>query len=223
MWPWIRTHLTLNRILLGLLAIAVVMSAIAYYIVFYAGGNYLVNSPLPTSSITMGNATDTASSTDNGSSTASSTLASSTSLFGAGNGSTSLASYSSTYITPPISWKEGYDTIAVTGAALSGSQLTLTLDVKMGATAECVPLNLRLVADEKGDLQAPLTPGFAFGENGTCIGTPDTDYPDQQVVFTVDPASLPLSFTTGGTSNEYFELSTTPSGGIIVTPPPTSG
>ena len=103
MWPWIRTHITLNRILLGLLAVAAVLGVIAYFVVFYGGGTYVVNSPLPTGTVALGNASDTASSTAaNGSSTASSTLASSTSLFGAGNGSTSLASYASTYATPPI-------------------------------------------------------------------------------------------------------------------------
>jgi hypothetical protein len=122
-----------------------------------------------------------------------------------------------------MTWTEGYDLISITGANLSGSQLTLTLNVQMGAISECVPLNLRLVTDEEGDLEAPLNPAFAFGENGTCIGTPSADYPGQQVIFTVDPDSLPLSFTTGGTSNDYFELSTTPSGGINIGPPPSQG
>jgi hypothetical protein len=118
---------------------------------------------------------------------------------------------------------EGNETISIAAANLNGSQLTLTLSVQMGSVAECVPLNVRLVADEEGDLTAPLTAQFTFPDTGTCEGTPGVTYNDQQIVFNVDPTTLPLIFTTGGTSNKFFELSTTPQGGITITPPPTSG
>lgn len=223
---WFR-NLTLNKLLAILGSAAAVLAVITYAVVFYGGGTYIVNSPLPTDTAVTETASSTASSTaflgGAASSSASSTGNASSTLFAQGNGSTTLAEYSSSYSAPPMSWTEGYDTISVTGATLSGSQLTLSLDIKMGSTAECVPLNLRLITDEKGDLAAPLTPAFTFGENGTCIGTPGTDYPNQQVTFTVDPSMLPFSFTTGGTSDKYFELSTTPAGGIVITPPPTAG
>lgn len=209
---WIK-NLTLNRILLVLGAIAVVLGAIAYVVIFYSGGTYILSSPLPTSSVT-GTSSASSSTLATASSTASSTAA---------NGSSTLQHYASAYGTPPMTWTEGYDTLAITGAALDGSQLTLDITVSMGAVAECVPMNVRLVTDEKGTLAAPLTPSFTFGENNTCIGTPGITYPDQQVIFNVDPSSMPLSFTTGGTSNKYFELSTTASGGIAISPPPTNG
>lgn len=208
--------ITLDRALLVLGALVVVLGAIAWVVVFYGGGTYILSSPLPTSSATgTSNASSTALAGGNASSTASSTPGTAS--------STALQEYASTYATPPMAWMEGYDTIAITGATLSGSELTLTVSVGMGAIAECVPLNIRLVTDEQGDLAGPLNPSFNFGENDTCIGTPGATYPDQEIVFNVDPGSMPFSFTTGGSSNRYFELSTTDSGGITITPPPTSG
>ncbi len=213
---WLRTHLTLNRALVILLAAAIVLGAIASFIVFYGGGTYIVSSPLPTSTVSF-NASTSASSTL-ASSTATSTLAN-----GSTTASTTLANYSATYATPPVSWTEGYDTLSITGATLSGSQLTLDVNIQMGAIAECVPLNIKFITDEMGDTEGPLNAAFTFGENGTCIGAPGASYPNQQVTFNVDPTSMPLSFTTGGSSNKYFELSTTASGGIMISLPPTQG
>lgn len=204
----------MKRALIILSSIAVVLGVISFFVVFYSGGNYVVSSPLPSDS------TYSSSTVANASSTASSTLADASST---ANGSSTLAEYSSDYSEPPISWSEGAETISVAGATLSGSQLTLKLTIQMGTMAECVPMNIRLIADEKGDLTAPLTTQFAFPESGTCQGTPGTTYNGQEVVFTVDPATLPLVFTTGGTSSKFFELSTTPQGGITVAPPPTNG
>lgn len=206
-------QLTLDRVLIFLGGFTVVLSVITWFVIFHGGGTYILSSPLPTSSVTSTGSAATstladASSTDTGSSSST---------------STALQEYSSTYGTPPITWTEGYDTLSITGATLSGSQLTLTVNVAMGAVAECVPMNIRLVANEQGDLTAPLNPSFSFGTNGTCIGTPGASYSGQQVVFNVDPTSLPLSFTTGGTSNEYFLLSPTDAGGITITLPATRG
>lgn len=232
---WLRHNLTLNKTLLILLAVAIILGLAAYIDVYYGGGAYIAESPLPTSTVafTTSTVSSTSSSTlGSASTTASGTLINGTGTFSlAGNGSTSsstfnsstLARYTSTYATPPFSWKEGYDTIAITGADISGSQLTLTLDIQMGSTAECVPLNLRFVANEQGNLEAPLENAFTFGENGTCIGAPNANYPGQKVVFTIDPSVMPLVLTTGGTSNEYFELKTTASGTISIYPPPTRG
>jgi cytoskeletal protein RodZ len=212
---------TLNRILLVLGALAVVLGIVAWAVLFYSGGTYILSSPLPTTSVTgMVNASSTSLADSNASSTdASSTLGEASSTAN----STALQEYASTYATPPITWTEGYDTLSIVGATLSGSQLTLNVNVGMGAIAECVPMNLRLVTDEQGDLASPLNPSFTFGENGTCIGTPGSTYSSQEIVFTVDPSSMPLSFTTGGTSNEYFELSTTDAGGISISRPSTNG
>ena len=222
---WMK-KITLNRILIALGALAVVLGIVAWVVLFYSGGTYILSSPLPTTSVTgMLNVSSTSLADGNASSTdASSTLGEASSTASSTlDGSGQLQEYASTYATPPITWTEGYDTLSIVGATLSGSQLTLNIDVGMGAIAECVPMNLRLVANENGDLAAPLNPSFTFGENGTCIGTPGSTYSDQEITFTVNPSSMPLSFTTGGTSNKYFELSTTAAGGITVNPPPTSG
>jgi FlaG/FlaF family flagellin (archaellin) len=209
----------MKRALIILSTIAIVLGIIALFVVFYGGGTYVVNSPLPSnstySSSTVATASSTASSTlADASSTASSTIM---------DASSTLAEYTSNYSQPPMTWSEGPETISITGANLSGSELTLTLTVQMGSMAECVPMNMRLVADEQGDLTAPLTTQFIFPDSETCEGTPGVAYNDQQIVFNVDPATLPLVFTTGGTSNKFFELSTTPQGGITIAPPPTSG
>ena len=218
---WMK-KITLNRLLLALGAIAIVLGIVTWVVLFYSGGTYILSSPLPTSSVTgTQSASSTALADGNASSTdASSTLSDASSSTAS---STILQEYASTYATPPITWTEGYDTLSIMGATLSGSQLTLNVSVGMGAIAECVPMNLRLVTDEQGDLAAPLNPAFTFGENSTCIGTPGATYSSQEIVFTVDPTTMPLSFTTGGTSNEYFELSTTDAGGITISQPSTSG
>lgn len=223
-----RGRITLDRALIVLAVIAVVLATAAYFEVFYGGGTYVLSSPLPTSTVAMGATTTgagAASSTPD-LNASSSTDSAGGSLNGGGTTDgtgTPLASYSSAYATPPVSWTEGYDTLSITGATLSGSQLTLDINVQMGAVAECVPLNLSLVTDEMGDLQGPLNAAFTFGENGTCIGAPGASYPGQQVIFNVNPSFMPLSFTTGGSSHTYFELSTTPSGGIDISLPPTRG
>lgn len=212
----------MKRALIIVTSVAVVLGIIAFFVVFYGGGNYVVSSPLPNdstySSSTVATASSTASSTlANASSSASSTDD------GLGGASSTLAQYASTFDQSPITWMEGGETISITGANLNGSQFTLTLAIQMGSVAECVPLNVRLVADEEGDLTAPLTTEFSFPDTGTCEGTPGVTYNNQQIVFNVDPTTLPLIFTTGGTSNDFFEVSTTPQGGITITPPPTSG
>ncbi len=204
---------TLNQVLAVVSAIAAVLGIITFFVVFYNGGTYVVASPLPSGS-TYTSSTAQAAAT----STATSTAAEATST-----ASSTLADYSSIYSQAPMAWTEGVDTISITGADLNGSQLTLTLAVQMGQTAECVPMDVRLVADENGDLTAPLTTQFSFPDSGTCEGVPGAFYPDQQIVFNVDPTTLPLIFTTGGTSNKFFELSTTSEGGITISPPPTSG
>jgi hypothetical protein len=113
--------------------------------------------------------------------------------------------------------------MSVTGASLSGTQLTLDVQVQMGSASECVPMNMRLVTDENGDLAAPLTAQFAFPDTGTCNGTPDQTYSDQQVVFTVpNPTAFPFILTSGGTANLIFEVATDTSGSLTVQLPPES-
>jgi hypothetical protein len=212
----------MKRTLIILSSVAVILGIISFFVVFYGGGTYVVNSPLPSDSTYSSSTANTASETSSSTLAEASSSASSTNN-GLTDASSTLAEYASSYSQSPMTWMEGSETIAITAATLSGSQLTLTLAVQMGSVAECVPLNVRLVADEKGDLAAPLTTQFSFPDSGTCEGTPGAMYNGQEIVFAVDPTTLPLVFTTGGTSNKFFELSTTSQGGVSITPPPTSG
>jgi hypothetical protein len=111
--------------------------------------------------------------------------------------------------------------MSIVGAALSGSQLTLNIQVVMGSVAECVPLDLRLIADENGDLSPPITPQFTFPDTGTCNGTPGETYSAQPIVFTLaNPGTFPIILTTGGMANILFEVTQNPDGSLIVQLPP---
>ncbi len=209
--------LSLNAVLVTLVVIAVILGIITAYMVFIGtGGTYVINSPLggPDASIFSAtgaaNATSTASAGGTASSSASST-ASSSIAYGS---STAAAAV-------PIAWQEGNETLTVTGAAITGTQLTLSVQVAMGSVAECVPLDLRLIADEQGDLSPPITSQFTFPDTGTCTGTPGEIYSGQQVVFSVaDPTAFPFLLTTGGTSNILFEVTQNPDGSLAVQLPP---
>lgn len=214
--------MNLKNVLITLTCIAVVLGAIAWYVVFYANtGTYIVNSDNSTNEVFS---TSTASSTL-ASSTASSSLslASSSASSSATLATSTAQPYSVNYTTPPITWSEGNEAMAITGAQLAGSQLTLDLQITMGQVAECVPLNVRIVTDENGDLAPPVTPQFTFPDSGTCTGTPGEIYSDQQVVFSVDPNAMPLILNTGGSSNILFEVNTDQAGNLTVELPPSAG
>lgn len=207
-----KDYMSLKNILITLVSIAVVLGLITFYVVFYANtGTYIVNSDGDTSEVF---ATSTVSS---------STLASSSASSSAALATSTAQPYSVSYTTPPITWSEGNEAMAITGAQLAGSQLTLDMQITMGPIAECVPLNVRIVTDENGDLAPPVTPQFTFPDSGTCTGTPGETYSDQQVVFSVDPNAMPLIFNTGGTSNILFEVNTDQAGDLSVELPPTAG
>ena len=177
---------------------------------------------MPTSSVALA----TAASSTASSSTQSSTIPTSTStvLSGTPTGNPAQSIYSTDYAIPyPVTWTEGDASISVMGAALQGNQLVLKLAVAVGNTTQCIPLNIRMLLDEQGNLAAPITPQFTFPESGACEGAPGATYTDQQAVFDVDPTAFPLFFTTGGASNIFFQISTTTYGGLNVNIPQTSG
>jgi hypothetical protein len=213
--------MNLKNVLITLASVAVVLGLISFYVVFYGNnGTYVINS-------TFGASGTFSSSTDlDASSTASSTLglaSSSASSTTSGGGTGSPQTFSTTSISPPIAWGEGNEKMSITGATLSGSQLTLDLQILMGQVAECVPLNMRIITDEEGDLAPPITPEFSFPDSGSCEGTPGETYSAQQVTFALpSPVVLPLILTTGGTSNILFEVNTDQSGDLIVALPPST-
>jgi hypothetical protein len=114
----------------------------------------------------------------------------------------------------------------VTGATLQGNQLTLGISLQLGADAQCIPINLRMVTDESGDMAAPNSPAtanFPLASDGTCMGAVNGTYPGQSVIFSVDPTTAPFLFTTGAPSNIFFEISTTTGNGLQVGIPQQSG
>ncbi len=212
--------LTLSSVLVALVVIAVILGAITAYMVFVgSAGTYVVSSPIggPDASI-FSTSTPNTTSTVNGSGTASSSLG----LAASSTASSSVASGSSTIAAAaPIAWQEGNETLTITGATITGTQITLSVQVAMGSVAECVPLDLRLIADEQGDLSPPITSQFVFPDTGSCTGSPGETYSGQQVVFSVaDPTAFPFLLTTGGTSNILFEIVQNPDGTLTVQLPP---
>lgn len=123
----------------------------------------------------------------------------------------------------PVSWKEGQSELFITGASLENNKLTLALKVRVGNTYECIPLNLRLLLNEEGDMERPITQQFQFPDSGGCQGTPNTTYNDQYVVFSVASVVPPFFITTGGLSNVYFKTATTTNSGIEIQIPEKSG
>ena len=125
--------------------------------------------------------------------------------------------------TAPVTWTQGNETLSVINAAISGSQLTLGVQVTMDSVAECVPLTLRMIADEQGDLSPPITSQFTFPDTGTCNGTSGETYSAQPVVFALsDPATFPILLTTGGTANTLFEVTQNQDGSVSAQLPPST-
>lgn len=206
------------KIILGVLAvIAIILGVTAYFIIFGTGTNVIQPNNVATSS------------TENPSSTAVFIFPSSTPAMGntsSSASSTSFGTFSSNFSAPyPVSWSEGQSDFAISGASLNGDELTILVNVTMGELPQCVPINLRLISDEEGDMVAPTSPAatnFPLSTT-TCEGTPNTPYPNQPLTFTVDPANTPFLLVTGGTSNVYFEVTTTTDGGLDVALPEQSG
>lgn len=215
--------MNLKSILITLSVVAAVLVAVTFYVVFYGGsGTYVVSSLTGSDADIFGDGNTTTVMV--ATSTATSTLALASSTASSTTNSTANASSTSSSIAmTPISWTQGNETMSITSAAISGSQLTLGVQVAMGSVSECVPLNLRLIADEQGDLSPPITPQFTFPDTGTCTGTQGETYSAQQVVFTLNtPATFPILLTTGGAANVLFEVAQDPDGSLSVQLPPSS-
>ncbi|MDP3956470.1 MAG: hypothetical protein Q8P97_00560 [bacterium] len=151
----------------------------------------------------------------------SSSTASSTSVTLPNATDASLAS--SEFTTSPLSWTDGGATFSITAVTLSDNQLSFSLTIQIGDSPACVPLNLRLIADESGNLKEPDTLDFALPDSGNCNGAADATYQDQNVTFTVKPASFPLLFTTNNDSGKFFEIVRTAGGRLFLEMPGTSG
>ncbi len=203
-------------------SLAVVLGLFAYFAVFGpANGTYSVNG---------GVGTDTPIATSTQLILPTSTASGTIGLVGGANGASSTdtdtgpgETLGTSFATPPLSWPEGGSKISITAVSLEGTQMTFTLTVQTGQSPECVPLNVRLVADEEGDLDPPNPASFTFPDSGNCNGAPNETYTDQTTAFTLATTTFPLLFTTGGASNIFFEVATSSNNGLNVLFPGTSG
>jgi hypothetical protein len=203
--------MNLKTTLITLSCIAGLLIVITFYVVFYgSGGTYVVSSFGSDAGIFATSTSSTAAQAGEASSSmTSSTLA--------------LASSSAALGGSSVTWTQGNETLSVINASISGSQLTLGVQVTMDSVTECVPLTLRLIADEQGDLSPPITSQFTFPDTGTCNGTPGETYSVQPIVFTLsDPTAFPIILTTGGTANTLFEVAQNPDGSLSVQLPPSA-
>jgi hypothetical protein len=203
-----------------LIVIAIVLGVTAYIVIFGAGTQVVQPETVaPPASSTVATFIFPSSTPSSSLSAPGNTASSSTST-------ASLGTFSSLFSSPyPVAWSEGQSSFAISGATLNGNELTLMVNVTMGGLPQCVPINIRLISDEEGDMTAPNSPSstnFPLSST-TCEGTPNTLYPSQPLTFTVDPTNMPFLFLTGGTSNVYFEVSTTTDGGLDVAIPQQSG
>ncbi|MDE2019346.1 MAG: hypothetical protein KGJ13_03290 [Patescibacteria group bacterium] len=210
-----------NKALIVLGALALILGFITYFALF-SGPQYIQPSQ------TAQNNSQIATSSPQASSTASSTIASaasSSSPSSAGSGQPQTA-YQSIFQPPyPAAWVEGQQQLGIMSAMLQENQLVLGVNIQMGPSGQCVPINLRLITDENGDMAAPTAPAstnFPLAPDGTCQGDANTAY-NESVTFTVDPASAPFLISTGDSANTFFEVSTTTDGEMQVQVPQKQG
>jgi hypothetical protein len=209
----------MTKALVILISVAIVLGIIAFVIVFSPGTYNLVASPqvgsTPSGMLSfngLANATGTG------------TNASSGSAF-VGNASNSPDAFASNYSYPYVmNWNEGQNDFSIAGATLKNNTLSLSLKIQVGNLGGCIPIDLRLVTDESGDVTPPAQPEFSFPDTESCNATPNATYQDQIVTFSL-PASTPSPylFTTGGASNQFFQVATTTDNGVRITLPATSG
>jgi hypothetical protein len=212
--------MNMTKALVILLAIAIVLGVVAFFAVF-SPGTYVTGSSSPTSASGtlsfsgLANESGTPSSSDGTNST-------STNVFA--NGTTTPGIFATTYSYPYVeSWTEGQNDFSITGAAFDGSQLTLGVKVQVGNVGGCIPVNMGLVTDESGDLQSAIQSNFTFPDTNSCNGTPNATYQNQELTFVIaSKTPTPWLFTTGGTSNQFFQISTTTNNGLQIQLPATT-
>lgn len=151
----------------------------------------------------------------------------------------------------PLTWTENADEFALTGVTLgeidampdmiNGSTgqpypngakvyaLTLVLKISTGDSQMCLPVNMRRVINEAGDLAQPNTAAYGFLDvRGGNIQdqlrcpAPNSVFDNQKVVFVVPQTDTQFTFTTGGSSNIFFFVSVQNDGTLKVEKAPTS-
>ena len=216
--------------LITLASVAGVLAIITYFALF--SGPQIIQ-PNQTSQNSQATQTSTQATSSVNSQATSSAFLGGGGLNSAGAGGTGAASasssqqvYQTTFSAPyPITWSQGQPQLAIMGATLQADQLILSINIQMGNTAQCVPVNLRLITDEQGDMlapSAPAAPNFPLAPDGTCQGDAETAY-NESVTFTVNLSNTPFLFSTGDPANGFFEIATTTANGLQVTVPQKNG
>ena len=146
-----------TKILIILLILVIVLGILAYFTVFTPGTYQFSASNTAPASGTLSFATlANGSGTSNGNNPNSNASSGPNAFVGA---SSAQSAYSSTYSYPYVlNWNEGQNDFSVTGAAFDGAALTLLLKVQVGNVGGCLPVDLRLVTNER-QRGAPSKPG----------------------------------------------------------------
>jgi len=215
------SKINLKNILIISATIAFILGATATFVVFYNPNVSINVKNAPSNSLfaIMKNSTGTT----NQNTTSSNNQSANTT-----NNSTTATIdqnvFSSSYSSPfPLQWQEGQSTLVITGASLNQNKLQFSISVQMGDQSECIPLNIKFIIDESGNTENPTEKQFTFPDTNSCNGTPNATYNEQTVSFDIPQnASAPFLFSTGGSSNIFFEVATTTGNGISITLPTTT-
>jgi hypothetical protein len=113
-----------------------------------------------------------------------------------------------------VDWEDASTSFDLTGVAIgavtSTDQVALTFKINNTVspssqeTSNCVPLYIRRVLDEQGDLQAPDQNTWTLPGDYCVQG--NQAYFNQIITFPIMASETSFLFTTGGTSNIYFEI-----------------
>ena len=133
----------------------------------------------------------------------------------------------------PVAWTSFDNTFSITGISLhslpadsKNAILTFSFKIATGGGAMCLPMDMRRIINDEGDLSAPITKSFLFSNHygGAPSFCPDsnTTYPDQKVEFLVPRNEKSYIFQTGALDfqdlktprKEFFTIEVMPNGTI---------
>ncbi len=130
------------------------------------------------------------------------------------------------YVYNNVDWEDASTTFSLTGASAASGTLTLFFKInnsvikQQGASGQCIPLSMRKVANELGDLMPPAERSWTADE-GNCLVNSQT-YLNRTLTFPLDPGEADMTFTSGGTANTFFLVHVAPDGSVTATLPPTN-
>lgn len=142
----------------------------------------------------------------------------------------------------PIDWQEGFGHIYLTdiyigkieapqnlskssqgglypaGTELAAVVFTFKITISgISPNSYCIPVNMRRLLNEEGDLEPPSNSQFQFSANGVAsCALNNTTYQNQKVIFVKSADDKDFEFTTGGASNIFFSVSILKNGKIKI-------